>query len=92
MMEEDIKCLKILKEGVSLKSIFKEEFLNKIDENFGDLDVFPVGIAFAIQKEDITEDIIQLTHRNDDEIKNDIVLIDIQNDYNHMSKIINTLK
>ena len=56
------------------------------------MDVFPVGIAFAIQKEDITEDIIQLTHRDDDEIKNDIVLIDIQNDYNHMSKIINTLK
>lgn len=91
-MAEETKCLKILKDGVSLKSIFKEEFLNKLDENFEGLDVFPVGIALAIQKEDITEDIIQLTHRNDDEIKKDLVLIDIQNDYNYMSKIINTLK
>lgn len=91
-MAEETKCLKILKDGVSLKSIFKEEFLNKLDENFEGLDVFPVGIALAIQKEDITEDIIQLTHRNDDEIKKDLVLVDIQNDYNYMSKIINTLK
>lgn len=91
-MADDIKCLKILKDETSLKDIFKEEFLNKLSENFGELDVFPVGIALAVQKEDITEDIIQLTHRNDDEIKKDIVLIDIQNDYNHMSKIINSLK
>lgn len=60
-MVEEVKCLKILKEELSLNDIFKEEFLNKLDENFEGLDVFPIGIALAIQKEDITEDFIQVS-------------------------------
>lgn len=90
-MVEEVKCLKILKEGLSLKDIFKEEFLNKLDENFEGLDIFPIGIALAIQKEDITEDFIQLSYKNDDDIENNVLLIDIQNNPEYMSKIINTL-
>ena len=60
-MVEEVKCLKILKEELSLNDIFKEEFLNKLDENFEGLDVFPIGIALAILKEDITEDFIQVS-------------------------------
>ena len=41
-MAEYVKCLRILKEGVSLKDIFKEEFLNKLDENFDNVDIFPL--------------------------------------------------
>lgn len=91
-MTDDVKCLKILKEGISLKDIFKEEFLNKLDENFEDLDVFPVGVAFAVQKEDITEDIIQLNYRNDDEINNNVVMIDTQNNHENINRIINSFK
>lgn len=91
-MADDVKCLKILKEGISLKDIFKEEFLNKLDENFEDLDVFPVGVAFAVQKEDITDDIIQLNYRNDDEINNNVVMIDTQNNHENINRIINSFK
>ncbi len=91
-MTDDVKCLKILKEGISLKDIFKEEFLNKLDENFEDLDVFPVGVAFAVQKEDITDDIIQLNYRNDDEINNNVVMIDTQNNHENINRIINSFK
>lgn len=91
-MAEDVKSLRILKEDVSLKDIFKEEFLEKLNENFGDIDIFPVGVAFAVQKEDITDDIIQLNYRNDDEIKNNIVMIDIQNNPEYIKKIINSFK
>lgn len=89
-MSEDVKCLRILKGGVSLKDIFKEEFLDKLNENFGELDVFPVGVAFAVQNEDITEDMIQLNYRNEDEINNNIVLIDAKNNHENINKIINS--
>ncbi len=91
-MVKDAKCLRILKEGISLKDIFEEEFLDKLNENFEDLDVFPVGVAFAVQKEDITADMIQLSYRNDDEIENNLVMIDVQKDYENMSKIMNVFK
>ena len=50
-MTEEVKCLRILKEGISLKDIFKEEFLNKLDENFDNVEIFPVGVAFVLKNE-----------------------------------------
>lgn len=90
-MTEDVMCLRILKKDISINDIFKEEFLDNLKENFKDSDIFPVGVAFAIQKEDITEDIVQLSYRNDDEIKNDIVMIDAQN-HENITKIITSFK
>ena len=91
-MEEDIKCLRILKEGISLKDIFHEEFLNKLDKNFGDLDVFPVGVAFALKKGEITEDMINLTYRDDDDINNNIIVIDIGKNPENMDLIKKSLE
>ena len=76
-MADDVKSLRILKEGVSLKNIFKEEFLEKLDENFGDLEVVPVGVAFILKRDEITDDFVNLTNRDDDDIANNIVLIDV---------------
>lgn len=91
-MTEDMKCLRILKEGVSLSDVFKEDFLDNLDENFGDFDVFPVGIAFAVQKEDITEDMINLTYRDDNDIQDNIIVIDVGKNPEHMDKILNSFK
>lgn len=46
-MVDDIKCLRSLQDNVSLKDIFKEDFLKKIEENFKEYDVLPIGLAFA---------------------------------------------
>ena len=86
-MAEDVKLLRILKEGVSLKDIFKEEFLNKLDENFDNVDIFPVGVAFILKNEEITEDMINLTYRNDEDINNNIILIDVNNNPKNMEPI-----
>lgn len=91
-MVEDVKCLRILKEGISLKDIFKEEFLNKLDENFGDLEVFPVGVAFVLKNEEITDDMINLTYRDDDDINNNIIVIDIGKNPEHMEAIQKSLE
>lgn len=87
-MVEETKCLRILKEGISLKDIFREDFLNKLDENFEDLDIFPVGIAFTVEKDDIDVDLINLVVRNDDDIKNNLVMIDVQKNPKNLEKII----
>ena len=91
-MADDVKCLRILKEGMSLKDIFKEEFLNKLDENFGDLEVFPVGVAFALKNEEITEDMINLTYRDDDDINNNVIVIDIGKNPDNMDLIKKSLE
>lgn len=87
-MVEDVKCLRILKEGISLKDIFKEEFLNKLNDNFEELDIFPVGVAFAVEKDDIDVDMINLAFRSDEDIKNNLVIIDVQKNPENMEKII----
>ena len=86
-MADDVKCLRILKEGMSLKDIFKEEFLNKLDENFENLDIFPVGVAFVLKNGEITEDMINLTYRNDEDIYNNLLLIDVNNNPDNMDAI-----
>lgn len=87
-MVNEAKCLRILKEGISLKDIFKDEFLNKLNENFEDLDIFPVGVAFALEKDDIDVDMINLAFRSDEDIKNNLVIIDVQKNPKNMEKII----
>ncbi|MBE6505310.1 MAG: hypothetical protein E7Z73_06170 [Methanobrevibacter millerae] len=87
-MVGDVKCLRILKEGISLKDIFKDEFLNKLNDNFEDLDIFPVGVAFAVEKDDIDVDMINLAFRSDEDIKNNLVIIDVQKNPENMEKII----
>ncbi|MBR0059136.1 MAG: hypothetical protein IJH63_02220 [Methanobrevibacter sp.] len=91
-MVGDVKCLRILKEGISLKDIFKDEFLNKLNDNFEDLDIFPVGVAFVLKNGEITEDMINLTYRNDEDINNDILLIDVNNNPDNMDFIKKSLE
>ena len=78
IMTDDIKCLRILLDNFSLKDIFKEDFLKKIEENFKEYDVLPIGLAFALKNGEITEDMISISYRNDDEIKDNIALVDVQ--------------
>ena len=84
--------MRILKEGISLKDMFKEEFLNKLDENFDNVEIFPVGVAFILKNEEITEDMINLTYRNDDDINNNIILIDVNNNPDNMNPIKKSLE
>lgn len=86
-MVDEAKCLRILQGDMSLKDMFNEEFLNKLNDSFGDLDIFPVGVAFAVEKDDIDVDLINLAFRNDDDIKNNLVLIDVQKNPDNMEKI-----
>ena len=83
---DDDKCLRILKD------IFKEEFLNKLNENFDNVEIIPVGVAFILKNDEITEDMINLTYRNDDDINNNIVLIDVNNNPENMDSIKKSLE
>ena len=91
-MVDDVKCLRILKEGISLKDILKEEFLNKLDENFGELEVIPVGVAFALKDGEITKDMINLTYRDDTDIMDNTLVIDIGKDPENIDLIIKSLE
>ena len=91
-MADEVKSLRILKEGVSLKDIFNEEFLNKLNENSGDIEVIPVGAAFILKDGEITKDMFNLAYRNDEEISNDIVLIEVNDDPQNLEIIKNSLK
>ena len=90
-MADDVKCLRILKEGVSLEDIFKEEFLNKLNENSGDKEIIPVGAAFILKSGEITEDILNLGYRNDNEINTNIVFIEVNDDPKNLEIIKNSL-
>lgn len=86
-MADDVKCLRILKENTSLNEIFNEKFLNKLEENFETLDIFPVGVAFILKNDEITEDMINLTYRNDEDIKNNVIVIDVNNNPDYLDAI-----
>ena len=86
-MNGEAKCLRILKEGVSLNDIFKEEFLIKLNENLEDNEVIPIGAAFILKNDDVTEDMFNLTYRNDDDLEDNIVLIDVKNNPSNMDII-----
>ena len=91
-MVDEVKCLRILKEGISLKDVLKEEFLNRLEANFEDLDVVPIGVAFALKNEEITEDMINLTYRDDEDINDNILVIDIGKNPEHMEAIKKSLE
>lgn len=91
-MSEDVKCLRVLKEGVSLKDVFNEKFLNKLEKNFGELDIIPVGVAFALKDGEITKDMINLTYRDDGDIMDNILVIDIGKDPENIDLIIKSLE
>lgn len=91
-MEEDAKCLRILKEGMSLKDILKEEFLNRLEANFEELEVVPIGVAFALKNGEITEDMFNLTYRDDEDITNNVIVIDISKNPENMDLIKKSLE
>jgi hypothetical protein len=86
-MQNDLKSLRVLQEEISIKDILKEDFLVKLEKNFDEIDIFPVGIAFALKKDDVAVDMINLTYRDDDDLENNVVLIDVQKDPTNMDNI-----
>ncbi len=78
-MINDARSLRVLQDEVSLKEVFNPVFLKKLEENFENLEVIPIGVAFVLKEDEINKDIINLSYRNDEEIKSNTVLIDVQN-------------
>ena len=78
-MINDARSLRVLQDEVSLKEVFNPVFLKKLEENFENLEVIPIGVSFVLREDEINKDIINLSYRNDEEIKSNTVLIDVQN-------------
>ena len=76
------KCLKILQDNVKLEELLNEDFIHKPNENFEDVNMFPISITFAIN----------LIYRNDKERNDNTVMVDVSVDPKNMSKIIDSLK
>ena len=86
------KCLRILQDGVKLEELLNEEFMNKLNENFEGMNIFPIAVTFAIEKDDIVQDNINLLHRNDEERGSNTIMVDVSSNPKNMPKIINSLK
>lgn len=84
-------ALRVLQENTNIKNLIDEEFFNKLQENFEDSKIIPIAVAFAIEKEDIPTDNINIIHRNDTDVEKNIVLIDISNNPEHMDNVLKSL-
>ena len=70
-----------------LKKFLTLFFLKKLEENFENLEVILIGVAFVLKEDEINKDIINLSYRNDEEIKSNTVLIDVQNNHETLETI-----
>lgn len=86
-MADNIKCFKILQDNVALEKISNEDFLKKIKENFKEYDVYPIALAFVLKKEELTEEVISISCRDDEALKNNTAIIEIQNNPDNMKII-----
>lgn len=86
-MTNDTMSLRVLQKDVSLKEVFNQDFLKKLEESFDNLEIIPVGIAFVLKDSGINEDMINISYRNDEEIKSNTVLIDVQTNPKNMDII-----
>lgn len=90
-MEKKTGYLRAVHEGVNIKKFFNPEFLEALKNNFGeDYKIIPFGLAFTIEKEDVTKDTVNLVHKNDENIENNILMVDLHSSEN-MDKILKTL-
>lgn len=91
-MKKDARSLRVLQEEISLKEVFNVDFLKKLEENFENLEVIPINAAFVLKEGEINKDILTLSYRNDEEIKSNTVLIDVQNNPETLDIIRKTLE
>lgn len=86
------RSLKVIQEDISLKDIFNQEFLDKLKINFEDVDIIPIAVAFALKKDEITQDLINLSYRDDEDIENNTIIIDVQKNPDNLDSIIKTFE
>ncbi|WP_304103910.1 hypothetical protein [Methanobrevibacter ruminantium] len=86
----DEKYLRAVKEGVTIKDYFNPEFLANLESAFEGFEIIPVGLAFALEKDDTPKDTINMLHRNDDDVNNNRIMIDL-NDPENMEIILKLL-
>lgn len=91
-MTKNARSLRVLQEEISLKEVFNADFLKKLEENFENLEVIPINVAFVLKDGEINKDILTLSYRNDEEIKSNTVLIDVQNNPETLDIIRKTLE
>jgi hypothetical protein len=91
-MTKNARSLRVLQEGISLKEVFNADFLKKLEENFENLEVIPINATFVLKDGEINKDILTLSYRNDEEIKSNTVLIDVQNNPETLDIIRKTLE
>jgi hypothetical protein len=91
-MTNDTMSLRVLQNDVSLKEVFNPDFLKKLEENFDNLEIIPIGIAFVLKDGEINADMINISYRNDEEIDSNTVLIDVQTDPKNMDIIRKTFE
>ncbi|MCI6931362.1 MAG: hypothetical protein MR750_08945 [Methanobrevibacter boviskoreani] len=85
------KVLRILQEDVDLKKLFNQEFLDKLNSNFKDLNISPVVIGFSVEKDDIENDNVTVGYRNDDDLSNNTVVISVSNNPDNIDKMSDSL-
>lgn len=86
----DEKYLRAVKDGVTVKDYFNPDFINKLESAFEDFNIIPVGLAFALEKDNVTQDTINMLHRTDDDVSNKRIIIDL-NDPDNMEIILKLL-
>lgn len=86
----DEKYLRAVKDGVTVKDFFNPDFINKLESTFEGFNIIPVGLAFALEKDNVTQDTINLLHRTDDDVSNKRIIIDL-NDPDNMEIILKLL-
>lgn len=86
----DEKYLRAVKDGVTVKDFFNPDFINKLESTFEGFNIIPVGLAFALEKDNVTQDTINMLHRTDDDVSNKRIIIDL-NDPDNMEIILKLL-
>ena len=86
----DEKYLRAVKEGVAIRDYFNPEFISNLESAFEDYKIIPVGLAFALEKDDASKDTINMLHRNDDDVNNNRIIIDL-NDPENMEIVLKLL-
>lgn len=95
-MKEDYIPTQFIKKNICLSNFFKEDFLKLLYDNFETDDLSILSVAFIINKESIKDsdseetDILLLNHRNNKDIKNNIVKVDFnkENTYYKIEKFL----
>lgn len=76
-MDYDGKVLQILNEGVSLKELLHPKFVETIDDEFENMNIYPVNLTFILERENEIPVQITLLHKNHLQRKEKKLIIDV---------------